>query len=115
MSEFYTNIKGLPEGKTYFTGRGYSQSYPWVEIKRSPSGKTVTLAKVNVKRDPDFTPHIIPGGFAGHCDNQDKQTWLFDSIDDANTMTIRMTKRGWANGETRFTENRAVEFYDWNF
>ena len=107
-----TNIKNLPEGK-YFTEIGYSQTYPWVEVKRT--AKTVTLAKVLVAQDPEFKPNIIPGGFAGHCDNQHEQTWLFDGIDTAWTKTIRQTKRGWSHRDTRFFEDVAREFYDWNF
>jgi len=30
-----TNIKNLPADRTYFTEFGYSQQYPWVEVKRT--------------------------------------------------------------------------------
>lgn len=110
-----TNIKNLPEGRTYFTEYGYSQSYPWVEIKRT--AKTVTLAKVIVATDPEWIAkrEFHAGGFCGHCSNQSEQTWLFDSIDETRTITIRATKRGWSRGETLFRENVAREFYDYNF
>jgi hypothetical protein len=108
-----TNIKNLPEGHTYFTEWGYSQSYPWVEIKRT--AKTVTLAKVEVGPDPEWKPEIIPGGFAGHCTNQHEQTWLFKNIEDRITKTIRLTKRGWSRKDVRFSEGVAREFYDYNF
>lgn len=108
-----TNIKNLPEGLNYFTEWGYSDSYPWVEVKRT--AKTVTLRKVLVKKDPEFTPHILPGGFAGHCTNQHEQTWLFDRIDLSGTKTIRLTKKGWALKGVRYSEGVAREFYDWNF
>lgn len=107
-----TNIKGLPEGK-YFTEIGYSQQYPWVEVKRT--AKTATLAKVIVKADPDWKPEMHAGGFFAHCSNQSEQTWLFHKIDEGRTCTIRETKRGWSRKGTRFIEDRAVEFYDWNF
>jgi hypothetical protein len=107
-----TNIKNLPEGK-YFTEIGYSQSYPWVEVKRT--AKTVTLAKVNVEKDPDWKPEIQPGGFCGHCSNQHAQTWLFGDIDLNQTKTIRKTKLGWSHSGVKFIEDRAREFYDYNF
>ncbi len=107
-----TNIKGLPEGK-YFTEIGYSQQYPWMELRRTD--KTVTLVKVAVQADPDWKPEIIPGGFAGHCTNQSQQTWLFKGIRPTQTMTVRKTKRGWSYKGVRFVEDRAVEFYDYNF
>ena len=107
-----TNIKNLPEGK-YSTEIGYSQSYPWVMIKRTD--KTVTLARVLVDKDPAFVPNIIPGGFAGHCDNQSDQTWLYKGISQRETKTIRLTKKGWSHQGVRFWEDVAREFYDWNF
>jgi len=108
-----TNIKNLPEGRTYWTEYGYSQSYPWVEVKRTE--KTVTLAKVYVDKDPEWKPNIIPGGFFGHCDNQHDQTWLFKEIRDDHTVIIRKTKRGWSHKGVSFVPDRAVEFYDYNF
>ena len=108
-----TNIKNLPEGHNYFTEWGYSQSYPWVEVSRT--AKTVTLAKVNVTKDPDWKPSITPGGFCGHCDNQHEQTWLFAKINPEYKMTVRQTKRGWAHKGVRFSEGVAREFYDYNF
>jgi len=119
----HTNIKGLPPlegGRMYFTEIGYSQSYPWVEIRRT--AKTVTLAKVNVKRDPDWKPNIHPGGFVGHCDNQGSQTWLFDGINPDHTRTVRRVKSRYAGEDemwglrgVKYVEGRAVEFYDYNF
>jgi hypothetical protein len=108
-----TNIKNLPADRKYWTQFGYSQSYPWVEIRRT--AKTVTLAKVDVEPDPDWKPEIHAGGFAGHCSNQNQQTWLFAGIDEDHQTTIRLTKNGWRKGSTRFAEDVAREFYDYNF
>lgn len=108
-----TNIKNLPEGRVYFTEVGYSDNEPWVEVSRT--AKTVTVARVITKRDPDWKPNIIPGGFSGHCDNQSEQTWLFDKIEPAYTRTLRITKKGWALKGVRFLEERAIKFYDYNF
>lgn len=108
-----TNIKNLPEGE-YFTEVGYSQQYPWVEVKRT--AKTITLSRVEVTADPEWKPEFIPGGFAAHCTNQHAQTWAFDRIDHQNQTTIRLTKTGqWKRGSTRFIAGRAKYFYDYNF
>lgn len=116
----YTNLKNLPENKTYFTECGYSQRYPWVEVKRT--AKTVTLAKVKVKKDPEWKPEFTPGGFCAHCDNQSDQTWMYDGVDETQTCTVRLVKskyagqdKMWARKGVRFLENQAVEFYDYNF
>ena len=107
-----TNIKNLPDGN-YFTEWGYSQSYPYLEVSRT--AKTVTIVPVIVDKDPEFAPHILPGGFAGHCDNQHEQTWLFKEIAYDFPRTIRLTTKGWSHKGTQFSEGVAREFYDWNF
>jgi hypothetical protein len=112
MTMTTTNIKGLPEGN-YFTQCGYSQSYPWVEISRT--AKTVKLAKVNVEQDPEWKPEFTVGGYGGHCNNQQHQTWLYKGVEDQFTMTVRATKLGWSHNGTKFVEGRAQEFYDYNF
>lgn len=118
--EFTTNLKGLPEGE-YMTETGYSQSYPWKVIGKSPSGKTITLQKVKIARDPEWKAEFVKGGFAGHCTNQHAQTWLYDGLEDI-TMTVRLnksrycgSKKLWGNKGTEFIANGAVEHYDYNF
>ncbi|MCB1423202.1 MAG: hypothetical protein KDJ69_12205 [Nitratireductor sp.] len=107
-----TNIKNLPEGE-YMTEHGYSQSYPWKVIARTPA--TATLARVHVERDPEWQPEFHPGGFAAHCSNQSDQTWLFGRLDEADTITVRKTKYGWRRKGVGFTEQMARHFYDYNF
>lgn len=108
-----TNLKNLPEGPTYFTEIGYSQSYPWVEVSRTE--KTVKLAKVLVGPDPDWKPKMHAGGFSAHCSNQNEQTWIYAGVDKEYTKIIRKTKMGWSHSGVKFRENEAVEFYDYNF
>jgi hypothetical protein len=117
--EFYTNIIGLPEGE-YVTETMYSDCHAWVVVGRT--AKTITVSPVLVKRNPDWKPEFIAGGFAGHCVNQQDQTWLFDQIDTAVTKTLRVvkTRRGgsdmmWRYKGTTFIANGAVEIYDYNF
>lgn len=113
---FRTNIKSLPEDRTYFTEIGYSQSYPWVEVRRT--AKTVTVAHVAVNSDPEWMAkkEMVPSGFCAHCPNQSEQTWLFDEIDESLTRTLRMSKKGdWVHKGVTYVENRATYFYDYNF
>ena len=107
-----TNIKNLPSG-IYYTELGWSDRHPWVEISRTE--KTRKLSPVRVTKDPDWRPAFVPGGFAGHCMNQSDQTWIYNGVDTAVTITIRETKRGWANRGVRFLPDVAREFYDYNF
>jgi len=110
-----SNVKNAPEG-TYFTEYGYSQCYPWVLVEMSKTGKTAVIRRVRTKRDPEWMPDITPGGFVGHCNNQHKQTWLYDGVE-AQTVRIRRDKHGkWVNRGVRFAEaDGPFYFYDYNF
>lgn len=116
--EFTTNIKGLPEGE-YLTCTGYSDTHAWVVV--SKTAKTMTLREVKVARDPEWKPEFYAGGFAGHCHNQQKQTWLFDGFGE-QTIIVRLCKsrycgsdKLWRSKHHNFVANGAVEFYDYNF
>lgn len=108
-----TNIKNLPEG-VYFTEIGWSERYPYREVSRT--AKTVTLQRVLVDPDPEWIAkkQFIPGGFVGHVPNQSEQTWVFKGLGERTTRIYR-TKKGWGRHGTRFVENAAHEFYDYNF
>ena len=109
-----TNIKNLPAGE-YFTECMYSDRHAWVVVSRT--AKTVKLAYVEVKPDPEWKAkqEFYPGGFCGHMANQSEQTWLFDQIATMYTRTIRLTKKGWSFKGTRYMEGVAREFHDYNF
>jgi hypothetical protein len=110
------NVKNAPEA-FYFKRHGYSQTYPYALVRKSPSGKTAYLVEVRTKGDPDWTPHILPGGFVGHCDNQHAQTWLYDGLEERE-IVIRKRKDGtWIRNGEKFTEdyNGPTYFYDYNF
>jgi len=108
-----TNIKNLPKGR-YVTECLYSDSHAWKVIKKTK--RTMTVAAVEVERDPEWKPEIHAGGFAGHCSNQHQQTWLFSRVNRDLTTTIRLNKKGqWVHKGTRFIRGVAKEFYDYNF
>jgi hypothetical protein len=115
---FNTNIKGLPEGE-YLTQTMYSDTTPWVVIGRTAT--TLTVAPVLTERDPAWTPDIIPGGFVGHCTNQDEQTWLYAGVGEGR-MTLRLKKsryygsdKLWGSKYAEFIANGARREYDYNF
>ena len=106
-----TNIKNLPEGK-YWTEYLYSDKHAWREVKRT--AKTAVLEIVEVERDPDWKMVSYPGGFAHHVANNRSQTWLFHHFG-PRCIRIYKTKRGWMRKGTRFAEDLAFHFYDYNF
>ena len=115
---FSTNIKNLPEGE-YMTETGYSQTYAFKVIKRTAT--TATLQPVKVEKDPEWKPEFVSGGFAGHCTNQHKQTWLYSGLGD-DTITVRLIKsrycesdKLWGSKGREFIANGAEHHYDYNF
>jgi hypothetical protein len=115
---FTTNIKGLPEGE-YLTETLYSDNTPWKVVGRTAA--TLKLQEVEVDRDPAWVPNIIPGGFAGHCTNQDQQTWLYAGLS-SRTVTVRLVKsrfkrdeKMWGSNGRSFIANGARSKYDYNF
>ena len=115
---FTTNIKGLPEGE-YLTETLYSDNKPWKVVGRTAT--TLKLVEVEVDRDPEWTPHIVPGGFSGHCTNQNSQTWLYAGLSE-RTVTVRLVKsrynrdgKMWGSNGRSFIANGARSKYDYNF
>lgn len=117
--EFTTNIVGLPEGE-YMTQTMYTDTTPWKVISRTAT--TITLQEVLVERDPNWKPNIISGGFAGHCTNQDEQTWLYAGLGEMTTK-VRLVKsrycgsdKLWSSAQHgEFIANGARRKYDYNF
>lgn len=110
------NVKNAPEA-FYFKRHGYSQTYPYVLVKKSESGKTATLKQVRTANDPDWKPEFHVGGFAGHCSNQSDQTWLYNGLDDYE-IKVRKNKDGiWVRHGEKYTEdyNGPTYYYDYNF
>lgn len=105
-----TNIKNLPEGE-FFSRVNGSDSTAFIVERRT--AKTAVVREVLVERDPDFTADFEVGGFAAHCKNQHKQTWLFRGLDTFQYL-IRETKNGWTCRGMRFVPG-ARNFYDFNF
>lgn len=120
-NEFYTNINGLPEGE-YMTQTMYSDQQPWKVIGRSKSGSTVTLQAVEVRLADDWKAEIVPGGFAGHCTNNDTQRYVYVGLLPCTTK-VRLRKsrycgsdKLWASPQAgEFVANGAVRHHDYNF
>lgn len=121
FTEFTTNIEGLPEGD-YMTQTMYSDKQPWKVVEVSPSGKTITLQLVETEIAPDWKPHVLPGGFVGHCTNNDDQRYVYKGLSPVTTK-VRLRKSRyigsdqlWASPQQgEFIDNGAVRKYDYNF
>jgi hypothetical protein len=100
----------------YANLHGYTDVYPY-EVVRVISDKTIEVRAMNARPDPNWKPNIIPGGFAGHCINQDDQTWVIES--NPSIETIRMRKRKDGKWYSAFGRHVLADdpkyYYDYNF
>lgn len=94
----------------------WTDKHAFTVIKRT--AKTVTIQRDKVTLSKDFHPEIIPGGFAGHCVNQNEQTYTYERDPHGEVYTCRWSDRlgGFKNP---YKDSRLVigrhEFYDYNF
>jgi hypothetical protein len=96
---------------------GYSDVTPY-EVVRVVSEQTLEVREMSSQRDPSYKPEFIPGGFAGHCINQDDQQWVITSDPARRVVRIRRDKRGnWKDkyGNRFSLDAKPVRYYDYNF
>lgn len=82
----------------------------------------VTKTIVTVQRDtailnPDFKPEFIVGGFAGHCTNQNEQSYTYERDEQGEVTTIHWSEKYQRYGRPGFPtlSKGRHEFYDYNF
>ena len=107
----------MPEIKAYANRFGYSDIEPY-EVIEAISEKTAVVRRMRYEKDPSWVPHFIPGGFAGHCDNQSSQKWIITSDEGSQVLKIRKHKNGqWkdSHGQRYVMSDEPRRFYDYNF
>ncbi len=93
----------------------YTDTEPW-EVIRVISDKTLEIRHMNSKLDANWKPEIIPGGFAGHCTNNNTQRWNISSNPDGHICRIRLCVDGqWKYKGQRFSIGKAQRHHDYNF
>jgi len=95
----------------------YSDSHAYTIIKRT--AKSITCQRDIAIRNPDFKPEFVAGGFAGHCTNQDEQTYTYNRDLNGSIDTFRWSEKhgcfqGGSDGSIKIINGR-YEFYDYNF
>ncbi len=95
----------------------YSDAHAGTVIKKTKT--TITVQQDNATIDPNFKPEFVVGGFAGHCTNQNEQTYTYEPNPNGNVTVYRWSKKynryqGGGDGSVTVTKGRR-EFYDYNF
>jgi hypothetical protein len=93
----------------------WSDAHAATVIKKTKTTVTVQYDKATL--DPNWKPEWIPGGFAGHCVNQDEQTYTYERNPNGRIETYHWSNKYCSYGQPgnlRLTKGRR-EFYDYNF
>ena len=93
----------------------WSDMYAATIIKKTD--RTVTVQRDKAILDPNFKPEWIPGGFAGHCTNQDEQTYTYERDPNGELYRFHWSDKHCTYGRPgnlRLIKGRH-EFYDYNF
>ena len=97
----------------------YSDVHPATVIKRTP--KFVWIQEDKYQLQKDWKPEIIPGGFAGHCTNNNSQRYDFTRNEDGRVSKFSLRKNGrWCRCGDNSTRPTTIHegwraFYDYNF
>lgn len=93
----------------------YSDSHAYTVIKRT--AKTITLQRDKATLDPNFKPEIIVGGFAGHCTNQNEQSYSYKADPNGSIIKLSWSEKmgGWKTPYNKIARLGRHEFYDYNF
>lgn len=111
----------VPEVGMGATVCGYTDKYAGTIIRVTE--KRMDVQRDKATRNPDWKPEVIPGGFVGHCTNQDGQNYTYERDPQGEIFhcSLRTTDSGksyWKLcGSTRRMVKVGVreEFYDYNF
>ena len=93
----------------------YSDRTACMVVRVSASGKTVHLQEDTATLD-DWKPEIVPGGFSGHCVNNDSQRYAYQPDYSGTIHRANLRK----DGCYRTTSGEQVipgrhHFHDYNF
>lgn len=80
---------------------------------------SITIQYDKATLDPNFKPEFVTGGFAGHCTNQEDQTYTYERNPEGRKEVYRWSNKyncyqGGGDGSVKVIKGRH-EFYDYNF
>lgn len=92
----------------------WSDAHAATIIKKTKT--TITVQHDKATLDPNFKPEFVAGGFAGHCTNNNDQTYTYERNENGTIETFRWSKKNnrYQNDSIRVTKGRR-EFHDYNF
>ncbi len=99
----------------------FANLYGWTDITPfevlKETAKTISIRMMDSKRDPNWRPEIIQGGFVGNCVNNAEQKW--DITTNEKNPVIKAYLRKDGNYHSKYRKHKMsnipVRFYDYNF
>jgi len=95
----------------------WSDKHAYTIVEISASGKTLTLQRDKATLDKNWKPEIHPGGFAGHCSNQDSQQYTYEQDPNGKLIKARFSqsRKCWKYHSETVRVGVRHEYYDYNF
>lgn len=95
----------------------WSDAYACTVISRTD--KRMVIQRDKATLSPDFKPEFVVGGFAGHCLNQEEQSYTYERDPNGEKYVCNWSEkhgcwRSGADASFRISRGRH-EFYDYNF
>lgn len=93
----------------------WSDAHAYTIIRRSPRSLTLRRDKATLAKG--WKPEIIPGGFAGHCINQEDQEYTYEENENGEIAIAHWSqkKHGFYVQRSKYVSPGRHEFYDYNF
>lgn len=100
------------------TVHGWTDSKAYTIKSVSKSGRQFIMTEDEATLDPNFKPQWVPGGFAGHCTNQEEQSYTYETRPNGYEVKVSLRKDGkWrVSGEKNIAYlGVRRKFHDYNF
>lgn len=114
-------VEGLVSPENVEVGMGATMyylsdchAYEVVEVTKSK--KIAILRLLDAEWDENNKPEFTPGGFVGHCSNNQDLKWRLFSNPENSKIRVhwRPKKKQWSYGGTKVVIGKAVYHYDFN-
>ena len=110
LQDYKNSPRFVNKVRKYAARCGYTDKTPYEVIWQiSPTRVIVRQMKATLVQ----APIMHPGGFSAYTENY-TQKWECTPDPEAAEVTIRISKKGWAQGTFRMGDE-PVKFYDYNF
>lgn len=100
---------------------GWSDSHAYTVVSVAKNGKSFEMTQDTATLKDGWKPEFVPGGFAGHCTNQNSQEYDYKSNPEGSRIKVTLRKdntwrvQGESKNGRRVLIGIRSKFHDYNF